>query len=728
MLDTSSAKHWLVTLDPREIVYALLATFVAGVAALWLGAFRRVRRLFVLRRSVRAYRKSLRQLCSSVIVIGRRQGFQMKDVYVELDLAVSDLAPDRGERVPYGLSESCVIVAGPGAGKSTIVKHKILEKLDHESALPFLIRLREYTPDKSIEEYLVAQLDLHGVPDSKPFVARNLSHRDSLCVLDGLDEVRPNLAQSVYDRINSFYSQFYRERPGALIVTCRKEAYRALPLSMQRIFEVRPLTDEQIRRFAEKWPLRYPDGKKSDTFLADLFATPRIHELARSPLLLVGGLMQYTESNLGVPEERVQYLARVGQWLVSDWAAAQEHPPDKYRAVYTRILAQLAFHMHRSERSELPTSEAVRVIASLLPGYGFQQVEANDVLASIKTKTGILVGDLPEAIVFSQFGLQEYYASTEVLDRISEDDLLRFANEGWWREVILLAIAQEKEPAAYLTKLFKGNPLLAAEAVAECPTPSLDFQGRAIDACIQAIDDQVLAARGATVPLIRKIRDVEEERLVSALEARLSGASTAKTAGLILAVAGTSAATTALSRHPSVWATCMQEAGYLSSSFENLLVGLIETGDDAQSRHAASLLSGRLSSDRFRQLIGLLPTLTASKAETVASMLLGDIADRSGQRYGEWATLTPEVSACTARISDPIAWAQKHLKSRQFRGYGAPAELILAAVAFKHSKTDCDDRTLRRVLSNSGIWAESGGQLMVWVASTLVVASFSKAF
>ena len=176
----------------------------------------------------------------------------------------------------------------------------------------------------------------------------------SLCVLDGLDEVRPNLIQEVYERINSFYQEFFAKQPGSIIVTCRKEAYRNMPLDIPVIYEVRPLTDEQITRFAEKWPLMYPSGKNAERFLSDLFSMPRIHELARSPLLLVGGLMQYTESNLGIPEERVQYLARVAQWLVSDWATAQGHPPDKYRTLYPRILSRLALHMHIQETSEYP--------------------------------------------------------------------------------------------------------------------------------------------------------------------------------------------------------------------------------------------------------------------------------------------------------------------------------------------------------------------------------------
>ena len=384
---------WLRTLDLKEVVYALLATFVAVATTAWLGGVKRVKRFVLSRRAFASYKKALRQTCQSLIVIGRRQGFSLGDVYVDLDLATSDLCPSPATTAPdISFSpwlKTCVIVAGPGAGKSTIVKHHVLEHLDLKAGLPFYIRLREYTPEKSIDEYLVEQLRLHGVPEPEISVRVSLSQAASLCVLDGLDEVRPNNTQAVCDRINSFFHKFFSQARGTLIVTCRKEAYRGVPLDIPTILEVRPLTDQQIERFARKWPLPYPVGKSAETFLRDLFASTKIQELARSPLLLVGGLMQYTESNLGIPEERVQYLARVGRWLVADWAVAQDHPPDRYRTLYPRVLARLALHMHGAGRSEYPIEEARGFIEQLLPEYGHESSEGSDVLSGLMTKTGI---------------------------------------------------------------------------------------------------------------------------------------------------------------------------------------------------------------------------------------------------------------------------------------------------------------------------------------------------
>lgn len=82
----------------------------------------------------------------------------------------------------------------------------------------------------------------------------------AICVLDGLDEVRPQLREKVIGDVNTFYHKYFIQQ-NSLIVTCRKEAYRRIPLDIPVIMEVRPLTDEQIRRFADKWPPGFPEEK-----------------------------------------------------------------------------------------------------------------------------------------------------------------------------------------------------------------------------------------------------------------------------------------------------------------------------------------------------------------------------------------------------------------------------------------------------------------------------------
>jgi hypothetical protein len=373
------------------------------------------------------------------------------------------------------------------------------------------------------------------------------------CVLDGLDEVRPQLRSKVTSDINSLYHKYFTQN-NRLIVTCRKEAYRRILLDIPVVIEVRPLSDQQIQRFAEKWPLGYPKSKSPETFWRDLTATPRILELARSPLLLVGGLVQYTESNIGIPEERFEYLGRVARWLVSDWATAQGHPPDPYRQVYDRLLSKLAYYLHKAQKSDIKHSEAVSLFEEWLPVFGRADTSPTDIIDSIATRTGILVGDDKNFLVFAQFGLQEYFASLEVIQEIGTEHLGDLKPIEWWREVILLSVAQQREPTPILESLFNNNPLIAASAVAECPTPSTLMQEKAIDACMSSVDSGDKAASSSIILLLRKVEGNIELEFCKKLEDRLgTGEPIDSVVGIALATAGTSSATNALAKHPEVW-------------------------------------------------------------------------------------------------------------------------------------------------------------------------------
>lgn len=722
----NSVIEWVASWDFMAILYSVLGTLLVGVLLKWTGALRWLHSKYKMRRGLRAYKKSTLEECSSLIVIGRRKGFSIKDVFVTLDIAPSDLM-GKTEDKPASPPKSYVLVGGPGAGKSTMAKKMVLDRLSQsEGCIPFFVRLREYGDAARVEDSLVQMLESNDIENAGSLVEATLRRGDCLCVLDGLDEVRPHIRHQVCDQINHFYQKYFSSRRGnALIVTCRKEAYRAIPLDIPSIWEVRPLTDQQIKRFAAKLPLTFPKGKSADTFWVDLVSTERILELARSPLLLVGGLMQYTESNLGIPDERIEYLARIGRWLVADWAIAQDHPPDPHRPVYKRILARLALDMHVSQESEYPTNKAVKLIREWLPDYGFQKEEAEAFLQDLVTKTGILVRNVPGSVVFAQFALQEYYASIDAVDRLKPEGLAEVSSDNWWREVIVLAVAQEKDPSYCLQVLFQTSPLMAALAVAECPTPSLDMQERAIIACVEGIDAEDGASRAAAISLLRKVVSQQESTLCTELEKRLESPDSkiASAVALVLATAGSSAASQALANHPRVWDKCLESAGYLSSTFENLLIDWIKGGADDQSKYAADLICKRLSEDRFEQLINLLPKLTAARADYVARILLTGLCSqgRPFSLFGVDENTLRKISKCTPFVKDPkayITFTRDKITPQQDESVFSA---IAAALYIRKNGQPAPSDNIFNNLVNAQIWSADRACLLCWLASGLIL-------
>jgi hypothetical protein len=450
--------------------------------------------------------------------------------------------------------------------------------------------------------------------------------------------------------------------------------------------------------------------------------------------------MQYTESNLGIPEARFEYLGLVARWLVAEWATAQGHPVDPYRPVYDRILARLAFLMHSQGCSEMERTTAERYIGEWLPLFGFGSESPSDILECIAGRTGILVRETRATIVFAQFGLQEYFASLEIIGAVGVAGLARLEPRDWWREVILLAVAQQREPTEILTELFGTARLMAAAAVAECPTPSVVMQRRAMKACLDALDNDEPAVGGALVPLLRRVRDDLERELCAALEERLSGAEArASVVGIALATAGTEVATGTLAKHPEVWDRCLKDAGFLSSSLENVLVDWITEGTDSQSLRAADMIATRLSADRLFQLVDTLPHLAPARAEHLAALILQNrrrvLRDAPG--VSRWMDELTVVSRCAPFLQDIDGYLSQRL-DEMLRATETAAESPLVTledcsnsadlVMIALHMLDCsgrrlDEKALRRHIARSVHWTADRSRHWLSLMSCLAVAS-----
>jgi len=717
-------KNW----DFMAIIYSIAGSAILMLLMKWLGVFKKINIYVKNKKALQNYIKYTTDECCNLIVVGKRKGFSLADVYVELDLAPSDLmtSKENDERIR---SNSFVLLGGPGAGKSTTAKNYIIQNLKNINSLsiPFFIRLKDYSGNKSIVDYLVEKVENFGFTNPIEIVKRSLHN---LCVLDGLDEVRPHLRARVCDEINDFYATHFKNS-GRLIITCRKEAYRDIPLNLNSILEVRPLSDEQIKQFANLWPLGYPKGRTKDTFFRDLQTNSRIMELVRSPLMLVGGLMHYTEANLGIPEERFEYLQTMAKWLVVDWAKAQGHPLDQYKNVYDRILTSLAFHMHRNELSEMPINSVVEHISNLLPTYGYQKEEAQQILNSITIKTGILEKDGAN-LFFAQFGLQEFYSSKELSNIFNNDEIskLQLKSPSWWREVILLHTAQQKDPSELLKCLFKTDPLLAIAAVAECPTPSIKMQNEAITVSLNNIDNKNSAISGSLVPFLRKIRDIIEDSFFIELEKRLTGdKEISSIVGISLVIAGTQKAIDVLMKHAEIWEICLNDANYLSSNFENILMDWIQSGSDSNGIKAADLLVKRIAKDRLFQLLAILPSLTQPKKEHISKLLLQEMATyennnhRFNDNFGHIDTisnLVPNISDIKNFIKDLITTSKT--KPRYDRETAMPT--ILSSFFIKTKKGFCDPKHIMKTFIYRELWIIGKKSIFFWMISACLPLLF----
>jgi hypothetical protein len=643
-LSWSDVLTWLGKLDWAKILGGLVAPVGGAIFVWWKGGFKYLYQKLSAWRAVHKYKKALKAEVSALIIIGRREGFDLSRMYVDLQIFRSDLM---GKGAPTPWPKQFVLVGTPGAGKSTHVKKRILENLkEKKSRIPFFIRLKEYNPGRSIEDLLVQKLEASGLKKSRAVVRAELRHTDGLCVLDGLDEVRPSAQKDIYEAIDLFYNTYFRDSSsGNLIITCRKEAYRSTPLALSEVWEVAELKDEQIEEFARNWPLPYPAGKNHETFWQELTAAPRILEVSRSPLLLVGSLLLYTESNLGIPGERVKYLQKIANTLVEEWGTAQGHPPDPLRNSYAPILAHIALKMHVQKTGQLLRSKCIEYLTELLPRHGLQPTDAESFLENLLKKTGILVADVPGAIIFVQFTLQEFFASARLPSEYDATAIASLEPTDWWREVTLFAVARASDPTPYVNALFATSPMMGALAVTEAPTPSLELQETAINVTTQELDRAQDTATLPIISLLRKVSGQLECDMCAAIGKRLEHEDerVSAIAGRALATSGTVLATETLSRYPAAWKHCLNTSGYLSNTFEKLLINWVQTPTHAYWTNAAELITNRFEGSALLRLTNILEKLPADKADHLASLLVRALHSRGNFQRSDILTLCNSV-------------------------------------------------------------------------------------
>lgn len=719
------------------IISGAAGSLIAALIMKWSGLLKRIGIWRKNKQALSNYRKSLFEECNSLIVVGKKEGFKLKEVYVDLDVTQSDLMQSKIENIEYErmrtslYGRQCsafVLLGGPGAGKSTKVKNEIIEALDIRiyDSIPFFIRLKDYDASVSLFDFIVNKLEQYKFASKEyinELVRGNLTSPFSLCVLDGLDEVRPHLRAKICDAINTFYSQYMQKR-GNFIVTCRKEAYRDVPLSIPCIMEVVPLSDDRIEKFAEKWPIEYPKGKSSKTFMRELNEYPNIKLLASSPLLLAGGLMHYSESNLGIPEERFQYLQTMARWLVVDWATAQGHISDPYRNVYDRVLTSMSFYMHDKEVSEMSISDTEAFIASLLPGFGYKANEAPKILKSISERTGVLIKD-GNNIFFAQFGLQEFYVSKELLSQHAIIDISKLKLP-WWREVILLYAAQQKDPSEILNALFSKEPLLAIASVSECPTPSIDMLNKAMSVCIERIDKKDESILDVLVIFMRKVKDDVEYNFYSEIEKRLQPNQDKKITYIVansLMRAGTTKANETLAIHSEIWKICLENAtGYLSTSFEELLVNWITNREDSDSEKAADLLSSRLTDERMHQLLKILPTLSNKKKEYLSTLLLRHVIKNNSSYYcNEEIDNIPIIAELVPNIPKHKHFL-KSIKKEINENYSRQFATMISTVATIFSIHNNNKKyDLLSTYTYGVFWKNNQRPILYWLCATIIL-------
>jgi NACHT domain/zinc-ribbon domain len=205
-----------------------------------------------------------------------------------------------------------LILGDPGAGK-TITLLKLAEslisltELDMSRPIPVVFTLSSWVnKQQKISDWLVQELwNRYQVPKSRGRIW--VKQEKILPLLDGLDEVKPELREDCVEAINQFMQQYGSTE---IVVTSRIKDYEALSskLLLQGAIRILPLSNDQIKQYLDK------AGKELEVVKNLLQTDIQLQELAESPLTLSVMTLAYKGKKLeelpqtGSVLERRQHL------------------------------------------------------------------------------------------------------------------------------------------------------------------------------------------------------------------------------------------------------------------------------------------------------------------------------------------------------------------------------------------------------------------------------------
>lgn len=372
---------------------------------------------------------------------------------------------ERASRV-LGRERRLFIVAAPGQGKSTLLRHKLLiaarrwREQPWAEPFPIYIRLCDWEARAeigvpSLLGYALAALPQLGEIGSN--AVRAWSSGSILWLLDGVDEVRDRFER---ERLREEVMATAANRPQDRWVVASRptgEPASGFAAGWQRA-EMTPLSESGVRQIISRWArvLKRKEGSHLDLgeLLSSLERDRGLQRLRGNALLLTLSVLFY-KARHRLPHDRWEFYEVAEQVLRDSWVHHRlRHATDYLPGTYLpELLERLALLGMVSGRVLFSAAELEKECHSLLSARGYESAtrdrEAYLFLRASEDLIGILVAQGPGFFGFVHLTFQEFLAARALLHKSSQVPELigRFWDHPDWQEIwSLYTLAIQSDP------------------------------------------------------------------------------------------------------------------------------------------------------------------------------------------------------------------------------------------------------------------------------------------
>jgi hypothetical protein len=402
-----------------------------------------------------------------------------------------------------------VILAGPGYGKTTLLRHLTFTYATNPNPyqtrrfIPILLRLREIhslilednplSLSNLIVKHLENRPEYRDFKPSQNWFEEWLDNGECLVMLDGLDEVPKTQRDKVRRWVDGEMKAYPKTQ---FIVTSRPHGFELRPdepnitVTVDLKLKVLDFTPDQKQQFIDKWyraliqrkwkPVREENRQKpessrlseeevkakieqeakhcADDLTKQIFSSPALNDLARNPLLITMIVTTHRVQTV-LPKRRVELYDTMCGLLLGTRPYAKKTNLTLSATENRGVLQVLAWQLVQQEKTQFTPQQGEQWIQDILEGCRKgRDLSLKKFWEEMLEIAGLLVEKEAGVYEFSHQTFQEYLAALQIKEQGEELLLLEKLSNDRWQEVICFYAAL-------------GNATNLINAALDNPTP-----------------------------------------------------------------------------------------------------------------------------------------------------------------------------------------------------------------------------------------------------------------